>query len=138
MKGILSVIFSAFVFSIFLLGCYADDDADITVMNISDFEVRDITLWYADTNGDQTKRIDVLQPGGKNVTSVVVQEKAVQNYTVGVKIEYYINGTKFDINNLENVRFDVNGIPYSNESIIGGGNNLVFRIKNTTYEVGKK
>jgi phenylpyruvate tautomerase PptA (4-oxalocrotonate tautomerase family) len=138
MKGFLSVTILTVVFTVFLSGCFEDDVADITVINTSDHEVKDITLSYSDTNGKQTKRIAVLQRNEKKVITVIVQEKAAQDYTVGVKIEYYIDGTKFDINNLEGVRHDVNGNPYSNESFIGGGNNLVFRIKNESYTVSKK
>jgi hypothetical protein len=135
MKGILSVTILAAVFTVFLSGCFTEDVADITVVNNSEYEVKDITLSYSDTNGEQTKRIDVLQAGQRKTISVQLQEKAVQTYTTGVKIVYYIDGAQFDIKNLENGLEGSDGIPYTN-AIIGGGNNMVFTIKNTGYEVG--
>ena len=53
--------------------------------------------------------------------------------TMSVDIEYCINGKKFDIYDLEGVSYDDVGVPYSNALFVGGGNDIIFIIKNNGF-----
>jgi hypothetical protein len=133
LKVNLSIFFLAVVF--LFAGCFMDDIADITVKNSSDFDVSNIKISYFDIYSQRERFIEVLPPGEIKTFTVLIQKNAVMTFTSSVDFEYYINDTKFDIFNLEDVDYDYLGEPYSYKSFIGGGNDILFTIENDSYSI---
>ena len=126
MKNI-SLIFIVLVSFLFFSCPFGASVEDITVQNVSDYEVTDIVLKYHHgTKGERTERIAVLQSGERKTLSVVTQDMAIKTMTTSVVIEYLINGIKFGENN---------ALSEDKYGLIGAGVNTKFTIKNEGYYV---
>jgi hypothetical protein len=124
---------AGFISCLFLFNS-CEESETITVENKSEYEVKDITLEYSVADGAKTSKINSLMPDRSKPINVVLQKGGIMNaFTSPVKIEYYINGEKFDVNNEEHANKDSGGNVTTN-ALIGSGS-LVIKIYNETYTV---
>ena len=118
-------------------GCGFEFVSQVTIENNSDHDVENISLTHPSYG--QVGQIGIIQSGTKKTVPISIEDRGIKgNVVLSIKIEYFIDGVKFDENNalyLED-SYLVDGNPiYSKSADIsfGDGYGATVTIKNEGY-----